>query len=166
MFVLVTVKYPRNPVHPIALGCRHDNYRAGHCAEMACANYVSSCPRHKINGGDQDDCSRGKATAPCPFTKGTCTDATGEHHTGLFRFEDVESARIHFANLGMHVTRVEAVSMQFGDDDHFGPTEMLLSRRASLIEKHPESEAEIIAIAKEHYYEGVADGYEENPENA
>lgn len=50
-----------------------------------------------------------KKTGPCPVFGGTCTDMTGEHHTGLV--ETYETlAEVHDTwRLRFHVTRIEIV---------------------------------------------------------
>lgn len=116
MFLLVTIKSSvKNPAHPSALKCRHEKYlNTQHCAEMDCANYVMKCQKHGYSEPDAK-CSRGKTTGPCPLTNSTCTDQTGEHHTGLYaEYQSIDAAEIDFKNLGYHVTRIEEVSLPDG----------------------------------------------------
>lgn len=45
-----------------------------------------------------------KVTSSCPFS-GTCTDATGEHHSGLVAsLADIDKLREHY-----HITRIEYI---------------------------------------------------------
>lgn len=116
MFLLITIKSSvKNPEHPHSLKCRHERYmNTQHCAEMVCANYIMSCQRHGYNNQEKK-CSRQKRTAPCPLTNATCTDQTGEHHTGLYlEYDSIDAAEIDFKNLGYHVTRIEEVSLPDG----------------------------------------------------
>ena len=116
MFLLVTVKAPvKNPSHPLALKCRHSKHlNSEHCTEMVCPNYIMTCQRHGYND-ENSKCSRQKTTAECPLTNATCTDQTGEHHTGLYlEYPSIDAAEIDFKNLGYHVTRIEEVSLPDG----------------------------------------------------
>lgn len=117
MFLLVTIKSSvKNPAHSAAFKCRHGKYlNTEHCAEMGCPNYVMSCSQHGVLGQTDARCSRAKTTASCPLTNETCTDQTGEHHTGLYlEYDSIDAAEIDFNNLGYHVTRIEEVSLPSG----------------------------------------------------
>lgn len=115
MFLLITIKRPRNPEHPSALKCRHENWWAEHCAEMGCPNYVNNCKRHGLVGEVGEKCSRAKTTGACPLTNEICTDQTGEHHTGLYtEYDSIDAAEIDFKNLGYHVTRIEEAKIPDG----------------------------------------------------
>jgi len=116
MLLLVTIKATvKNPAHPAALRCRHSKYmNTQHCAELGCPNYIMSCPPHGYRDEDSK-CSRNKTTAPCPLTNATCTDQTGEHHTGLYaEYDSIDAAEIDFKNLGYHVTRIEEAVLPDG----------------------------------------------------
>lgn len=45
-----------------------------------------------------------KVVGSCPFTE-TCTDSTGEHHSGLRTEEEIEGLR----QSGYHITRIEDI---------------------------------------------------------
>jgi len=47
---------------------------------------------------------RNKKTGACPMSS-ECTDVTGQHHSGLVTFEELEGMR----SSGVHITRVESV---------------------------------------------------------
>lgn len=47
---------------------------------------------------------RHKKTGACPMSE-ECTDVTGEHHSGLVTFEELEGLR----ESGVHITRIEKV---------------------------------------------------------
>ena len=47
---------------------------------------------------------RDKKTGACPLSS-ECTDVTGEHHSGLVTFEELEGMR----DSGVHITRVEKI---------------------------------------------------------
>jgi hypothetical protein len=105
---IITVKLPRNPSHPAASKCNHVKRPDGHCSEMYCTNYISSCPKHSIYGPD-GRCSRGKVTGQCPVGIGQCTDVTGEHHSYIDPdARTIEEAEANAIALGaQHITRIE-----------------------------------------------------------
>lgn len=43
--------------------CKHGVYRDGHCAIMACRNYVNKCPNHSIVPWEGDDDGNQEAEA-------------------------------------------------------------------------------------------------------
>jgi hypothetical protein len=53
---------------------------------------------------------RNKKTGPCPVFGGTCTDVTGEHHTGALVADTLEDAQ-KILDGNLHITRIEEVTL-------------------------------------------------------
>lgn len=53
---------------------------------------------------------KNKVTGSCEYSE-YCTDVTGEHHSLITKGMTEDQIRRHFANEGIHVTRIEQVDL-------------------------------------------------------